>query len=572
MARQFAVGIDVGTGSARAGIVDAANGTLLAVHKRDLKAWSPLPEFHEQSSEDVWKCVTECVTQALTKAGVDPTGCVGVGFDATCSLVTLDQFNHPVSVDPVEFADERNIILWMDHRATEIAEAINATGHERLSTVGGVISPEMQMPKLLWLRDHLPDAFKRMHKALDLADYLAYRATDYTCDARSLCTVVCKWCYDANASGTGLGWDRTFLNAIGFRDDELSAAAMGGDRVLPPGAPIEGGLAAIAAKELGLPCGTPLAVGMIDAHAGGLGCLGAPLPGHSEQPPLTSRLALIAGTSACHMATRRDPKMVRGVWGPYYSAMLPGMYLNEGGISAAGALIDHIIETHPAAPELRHVAEQKRHVSLVECLNEHLEAMAAREGAQRGQPLATLATLASNLHVTPDFCGNRSPLADPRMRGAVIGLGLGKQSLDDLALLYLATVQALAYQTRHIIETLAYSDPPIEVVVACGGLAKNPLFVSTHADVLQLPIHTPTQEEAVLLGAAILGATAGGAHSSIEAAMAAMSSIGSSVQPQSESACRRYHEKKYKVFLRMNEAQLACRAIMLEQEYEFGQQ
>ena len=115
-------------------------------------------------------------------------------------------------------------------------------------------------------------------------------------------------------------------------------------------------------------------------------------------------------------------------------------------------------------------------------------------------------------------------------------------------------------ETRHIIEALAYTEPPIRCVVACGGLSKNPLYLSTHADVLQMPIHTPLQEEAVLLGAAILGATAGAAHPSVEAAMSAMSAVDGTVHPR--AALSDFHERKYTVFRRMSEHQRSYREIM----------
>ena len=364
---------------------------------------------------------------------------------------------------------------------------------------------------------------------------------------------MCKWNYDARADGSGLGWDRSFLSGVGFTPGELPPSVVG-EKVRPPGEPVAGGLGATAAADFGLEAGTPLAVGMIDAHAGGIGCLGANLPGESAQPPLTARMALIAGTSTCHMASSASPTFVGGVWGPYYGAMLPGLFLNEGGQSAAGALIDHVIESHAAAAELRREAEAAGVPPSIH-LNQLLEQMAKAEGAE------SVAALAAELHVTPDFIGNRSPLADPAMRGSVVGLGMSA-SIHDLARLYLATVQALAYQTRQIVEALGYTDPPISAVVACGGLAKNELYVSTHADVLGLPIYTPVQEEAVLLGAAILGAAAGGAHASVEQAMGRMSAIGGTVRPN--DALSDYHSRKYAVFRMMSEDQRAYRRVMLE--------
>ena len=189
---RVAIGVDVGTGSARAGIVDVTTGDLLAVQKQNIITWSPLFEHHEQSSDDIWNACAACVRGALADAG--DVEVVGIGFDATCSLVCLDGDNQPVGTDPtVPDDDERNIILWMDHRAIDDAAAINAGGHERLRTVGGTISPEMEIPKIRWLREHLPSAFARVDQAggkfLDLPDFLAYRATDYKADVRSLCSV-----------------------------------------------------------------------------------------------------------------------------------------------------------------------------------------------------------------------------------------------------------------------------------------------------------------------------------------------------------------------------------------------
>lgn len=109
MKRRVALGIDVGTGSARAGVVDVSNGALLSVKKQDIITWSPLFEHHEQSSDDIWTACVACVRGALADAG--PCEVIGIGFDATCSLVCLDGDNKPVGIDPtVPEDDERNIV------------------------------------------------------------------------------------------------------------------------------------------------------------------------------------------------------------------------------------------------------------------------------------------------------------------------------------------------------------------------------------------------------------------------------------------------------------------------------
>ena len=167
---------------ARAGVVDVSTGRLLATRKQAITTWSPLRDITSSPLMKFGDACANCVRGALKDAGIDASSVVGVGFDATCSLVCLDADQHPIGTDPTAPDEsEQNVILWMDHRATPQADIINAMGHERLSTVGGTISPEMEVPKMSWLRENMPDAFSRANsgKFLDLADYLAYRATDY---------------------------------------------------------------------------------------------------------------------------------------------------------------------------------------------------------------------------------------------------------------------------------------------------------------------------------------------------------------------------------------------------------
>ena len=147
------VGIDVGTGSARAGVFDA-EGTMLAAASREVRIWRPEKDFVEQSSEDIWTAVGKTVRGAMEEAGCSAEGIRGIGFDATCSMVVLDAEDKPVTVSP-SGSDEQNIIVWMDHRAMDQTARINATKHKVLDYVGGQVSPEMQTPKLLWLKENL---------------------------------------------------------------------------------------------------------------------------------------------------------------------------------------------------------------------------------------------------------------------------------------------------------------------------------------------------------------------------------------------------------------------------------
>jgi FGGY-family pentulose kinase len=543
MTPRLYLGIDVGTGSARAGLFDAS-GKMLGSGSRPIAIHRPEEDFVEQSSDDIWAACGDAARAALAQAGADPASVAGVGFDATCSLVLLDGDDRPVTVSPS--GDDRwNVIVWMDHRAIAQADRINATKHEVLRYVGGVISPEMESPKLLWLKEKLPASFARAARFLDLADFLSYRATGN--DVRSLCTTVCKWTYLGHQGG----WQESFFRQIGLGDLADEGFARIGKSVRPMGERA-GALTERAAQELGLVPGTAVAVSIIDAHAGGLGLLGAPLDGKEPTPEtLEERVALIGGTSTCHMAVSRAPTFIRGVWGPYFSAMVPGLWLTEGGQSATGALIDHVIASHARGAEL--AADAKRLGTTPQAiLNERLDALARDSRFP--------AELTRGVHVLPDHHGNRSPRADPTLRGMITGLKLS-DSIDHLALVYLATVQAIALGTRHILEAMNAEGYRIHTLLASGGDTKNPVFLREHADATGCRVVLPAEPEAVLLGAAILGAVAAGDQPSVLAAMGAMNRAARVIEPQ-RGEVGRYFDAKYAVFQRLYHDQLAYRALM----------
>ena len=213
MARCY-VGIDVGTGSARAGVFDEA-GKRVGMASKAIQMWKPQPDFVEQSSDDIWAACGDSVRRALAEASVKASDVRGIGFDATCSLVLLDAQDRPVTVSPTG-RDEQNVIVWMDHRAMQETEEINRSGEEVLKYVGGVISPEMETPKLLWLKRHLPQSFAKAARFFDLPDFLSYRATGS--DTRSHCTTVCKWTYLGHENDGAGAWSRSYFEKIGLAE------------------------------------------------------------------------------------------------------------------------------------------------------------------------------------------------------------------------------------------------------------------------------------------------------------------------------------------------------------------
>ncbi|XP_076018310.1 FGGY carbohydrate kinase domain-containing protein isoform X1 [Genypterus blacodes] len=544
MAEWYYVGVDVGTASVRAALV-TREGLLKSTAEETISIWEPQSDHYVQSSTEIWdKC---CMVVKRVTHGVERSQVRGIGFDATCSLVVLDQSFQPV---PVNQGGERqrNVVMWMDHRAAEQAAHITNTGHRVLNMVGGVMSPEMQPPKLLWLKENLRGScWKEAAHFFDLPDFLSWKATGSL--TRSLCTLVCKWTYCPPD-----GWDATFWTTIGLEDLLENNCSKIGSQTCSPGTPVGDGLTQEAAVDLGLNPGTAVGASLIDAHAGGLGVIGADVKGFHlpcEGEPITSRMAMICGTSTCHMAISQQPLFVPGVWGPCLSAMVPGLWLNEGGQSATGRLIDHMVKGHAAYAQLQERAQHRFAGNIYSYLNSHLSLMP--------QAASAVDLLGSGLHLWPDFHGNRSPLADPSLKGMVIGLSFS-QTLDDLGLLYLATIQALALGTRQILEAMKEAGHDIRTLFLCGGLSKNPLFVQIHANATGLPVVLPDQTEAVLLGAAVLGACASQDYSTIQEAMEKMAKVGKVVQPDRE--LQSFYERKYKVFLRLFAHQREYQALM----------
>lgn len=545
MASYF-IGVDVGTGSARAGVFDIT-GRMLGQASREIALFRPKADFVEQSSDNIWQAVCQAVRDVVNQADINPIQVKGLGFDATCSLVVLDKQGRPLTISP-SGREEQNIIVWMDHRAIRQAERINNSGHRVLDFVGGIISPEMQTPKLLWLKQHMPNTWANIGHLFDLPDFLTWRAT--LDETRSLCSTVCKWTY----MGHEEQWDESYFRQIGLEDLlEHDAARIGRD-VSTMGQPLGHGLTQRAAAEMGLIAGTAVSVSIIDAHAGSLGLLGASGPS-GEHADFDRRIALIGGTSTGHMAISRQPRFIKGIWGPYYSAILANYWLNEGGQSATGALIDHMIQSHPCYQDL---LQQGRVAgkTIYEMLNAILHQMAGDS--------ENIAMLTRDIHMLPYFHGNRSPRANPTLTGMLSGLKLSRTP-EDMAVHYLATIQAIALGTRHIIETMNRSGYSIDTIMACGGGTKNPVFVQEHANATGCAMLLPEESEAMLLGSAMMGTVAAGVYDTLPEAMNAMSRIGKTVTPQTNKI-KLYYDKKYRVFKEMYHDQMKYRQLMQEDQ------
>ncbi len=471
------IGIDVGTGSARAGIFDE-NGQLLGVAKHDIMMTRPHTGWAEQSTRDIWSAIAFAVKAALTQSGLKARDITAIGFDATCSLALADSDFQPLSL--AENGDDsgdaiRDVIVWMDQRAVAEAKACSDTGAEPLNYVGGTMSPEMQMPKLLWLKRHRPDVWEKLGYAGDLSDWLTRKATGN--NARSVCTLTCKWGFMPHRSPS---WDKDFLAQLDL-SDVLQRANLP-ETAEAVGSAI-GTLTEQAAADLGLHTDCLVSAGMIDAHAGAV--LSFALLSAEEIP---ETLGLVAGTSNCHMAMHRDSLPVKGVWGPYHGVVHPDYWLNEGGQTTTGALLEHLIQSYRGAddflPDIHAAVSQ---ALLDGYLND-------------SDPAPTT-------HILPDFLGNRSPHADPSLRGVISGLTFTTPK-ETFQQTYWAAACAIAYGTRAIMQRMQENGYAFKRIVLTGGHAKSPLLTRLYADATGCDLLLPQVDEPVLLGSAMTACAA----------------------------------------------------------------
>lgn len=565
------IGIDVGTGSARACVINS-KGDILGMASENIGLWQPEHGYYEQSTNDIWRCICNSVQRILNQHSIDANSIRGLAFDATCSLAVFSHdTDEPVSVTSPRFDNDHNIVLWLDHRPVEETAKINATKHNLLRYVGGTMSIEMEIPKVLWLKNNMPKELFDRCKFYDLADALTHMATGN--ENRSFCSTVCKQGYvPVGVDGSVTGWQEDFLKDIGLGElTEDNFKRLGGvngtNGKYTSAGELVGHLSEKAASDLGLPAGIAVGSGVIDAYAGWVGTVGAKvkLSSHElsseysihDKNQAFSRLAAVAGTSTCHIAMSPEPVFVKGVWGPYRDVLIPGYWMAEGGQSATGELLKHVLETHPAFQQTLSISESYN-TNIYDYLNEHLKEMKTKQNAP------SISYLGRHFFFYGDLFGNRSPIADPRMTGSVIGLSNDK-TVDGLALYYYATMEFIALQTHQIIETMNKSGHQIHSIFMSGSQCQNDILMKLMASACDMPVLIPQYvHAAVVHGAAMLGAKAASADKDGKTEplwdiMDRMSKPGKTVPPTTDPHEKELLAVKYKVFLEQCNAQQVYR-------------
>ena len=507
---RYAIGVDFGSESGRAVLVDIADGRQVAtsvygysngvIDERlplaDRDVLLP-PDWALQDPEDYVRVFGQTVPAVLRDAGVDPADVIGLGIDFTaCTMLPTTADGTPLCLLPdLRSNPHAWVKLWKHHAAQPEADLINATaertGQAWLPKYGGRISSEWFFSKALQILDEAPEIYERADRLIEAADWVVWRLTGV--ETRNPTTAGYKALWSKREGFPDAGYFAALDPRLGdVVDTKMSRAISAtGDRA--------GGLTAEAAAWTGLLEGTAVAVANVDAHVA--------VPAATVVEP--GRMVMIMGTSTCHMVLAPDEHLVPGICGYVEDGILPGFFGYEAGQSCVG---DHFAWfTEHAVPESFQVEARARGIDIHTLLQEQAGLLAPGE---------------SGLLALDWWNGNRSVLVDAELGGLLIGATLATTAPE----IYRALVEATAFGTRVIMEALETNGVPVNEVIACGGLAeKSPLIMQIYADVTGRPFKLSASDQTPALGSAMFGAVAAGpdagGYASIEDAARAMARL-----------------------------------------------
>ena len=490
MGPTYAIGIDFGTESGRALLVDVADGREVAtavlnyangvIDARLPESGVPLePDWALQDPDDYIEVIKRTIPAVLEESGVDPADVIGLGIDFTaCTMLPVKADGTPLCRLPA-YRDKPHawIKLWKHHAAQPEADRINAVAREMgepwLDLYGGKISSEWFFSKALQILDEAPEVYAAADRLIEAADWVIWQLTGQ--ETRNSCTAGYKAIWQKEEGFPG----SEFLGALhpdlaDMVDTKLSRT------ILPLGAKA-GELTPQAAAWTGLQPGTAVAVANVDAHV--------TVPAAQAMDP--GVMVMIMGTSTCHMVNAAERKEVPGMCGVVEDGILPGLFGYELGQSGVGDIFAWFVKN--GVPPQYHEEARRKGVSIHGVLEEH---------AARRKPGE------SGLLALDWWNGNRSTLVDVDLSGLLIGATLATTAPE----IYRALIEATAFGTREIIEALTGSGVPVDRIVAAGGLPeKNRMLMQIYADVTNREFNIVKSVQAAALGAAMHGAVAAGA-------------------------------------------------------------
>ncbi|MBO1199238.1 ribulokinase [Staphylococcus simiae] len=493
----YSIGIDFGTGSGRAFLIDTDNGQVVAKYikpythgtiERSLHGKKMPHSFALQNGNDYMEVIEEGIPNIMEQAQVAPEEVVGIGIDFTSSTVifTDDQLTPIHNLPGFEDNPHAYVKLWKHHGAHKEADLLFQTAlankNRWLGYYGYNVSSEWMIPKIMEVMNQAPEVMEVTDNIMEAGDWIVNKLTG-----------------DNVRSNCGLGFKSFWEEEAGFHYDlfdkvDKNLSQVVRDKVDAPIVKIGetvGTLDPAMAEKLGLSPNTKVSPFIIDAHSSLLGI-------GSEQD---KQMTMVIGTSTCHLMLNEQQHEVPGISGSVKGAIIPELYAYEAGQSAVGDLFEYVVKQTPK--EYMDEAEQQG-ISIFELLNNKVKDQLPGE---------------SGLIALDWHNGNRSVLSDSNLTGCLFGLTLQTKHEE----IYRAYLEATAFGTKMIMQQYQSWNMDVETVFACGGIPKkNPLMMDIYANVLNKKVTVIDSEFAPAIGAAILGAVCGGAHQSLNEAINAM--------------------------------------------------
>lgn len=482
---KYSIGVDYGTLSGRAVLVDLESGNDIAsavyeyphaVMDTCLPSGKKLGhDWALEHPQDYLDVLANTIPAVLKESGVDPADVIGIGTDFTACTVL------PVLADgtPLCFLDDYKdephayVKLWKHHAAQDKANKLNEIARERgekwLDNYGGKISSEWLIPKIWQTLDEAPEIYAKADKFIEAADWIVWQLCGN--ETRNSCTAGYKALYNKREGYPS----KDFFKALDPRLENLVGEKLG---VVTPLGKKAGEITAEAAKLTGLKAGTAVSVGNVDAHV----CVPA------VKIDSAGKMLAIMGTSTCHMLVGDKELQVPGMCGVVEDGIIPGFFGFEAGQSCVG---DHFAWFMDNCLPSSYYEEAKKQ-------NKNIHAF-LREKAEIQKPGE------HGLLALDWWNGNRSVLVDVDLTGMILGMNLLTKPED----IYRALIEATAYGTRKIIETFRNSGVPVNEFYASGGISqKDPMTMQIYADVIGIPVKIAGTSQGPAFGSAMFGAVA----------------------------------------------------------------
>lgn len=537
MCMKYSIGVDFGTQSGRALLVEVDTGKEIASAVKEYRHGvmdETLPDgvtrlesdWALQHPSDYLEVLQVTIPEVLHKTGVSPKDVIGLGIDFTaCTMLPVDAKGVPLCLlEQFSHNPHSYVKLWKHHSAQDEATRLNQIAEERgekfLRRYGGKISSEWLIPKIWQILNEAPEVYEAADQMIEAGDWLISQLTGVI--RRNSCTAGYKAIWNRREGYPS----EEFFRALDPRLEHVVDKMLGreiftiGDKA--------GEITPEAARLTGLLPGTAVAVANVDAH------VSVPAVGITEP----GKMLMVMGTSTCHVLLGEKEQIVPGMCGVVEGGILPGFMGYEAGQSCVGDHFEWFIEN--CVPESYFQEAKNKGVGIHQLLTEKAEGLKAGE---------------SGLVALDWWNGNRSTLVDVDLTGVIVGANLLTKPEE----IYRALIEATAFGTRMIVETFRENGVPIYEIYACGGIAeKNDLMMQIYSDVLNMDIHISASPQTPALGAAMFGAVAarkqrGGYDHVVEAAKAMAKVKEEFYQPNRENAAiynRLYAEyaKLYRYF------------------------